>query len=599
MIRRSDNMSPIGIDIDHCIISAVQLALCEGGWRIAAAAVLPRVRHEWPPHDAELQRLGDVLARQGFKGNRVSLAVPETILLSGMLDAPPASSGAPIDQIACMELARIHKQDPEKLESHCWELPVRHRSTSGADAKSACNLMAVGCAIDQIVPLLDSFEGLHWDVQRLSMTSWALAKACSRLAGGAASCALVNIGWAASTLSLVHRGVIVYQRSLEEAGLLRLRKQVEHALGCPPEVADVILGAAALSQAPDGELGRDSNSRRVLELNRLVAEHLRIIVQEVRTSCSYLGHRFLDSAPRDLVVAGPGANLPGAIEILSRGLEMKVKAATPKACLLQAAVEKDDQPALAAYRHDPALIIALGLAMSHAAECASRNGDPTPAATTHNLPSFEINLIPKARRMTKHRRQRKRMWATVIGTYALSVLICILGSRLMHVFDSRALASQVELLQSQIDMARNEAKSLRTQLKQVRDAWETANTVNNQPDWSLLLALLADIAGDDIELRMCEIGTAMGNMSTREIPPPAALPLAGADSSPSATSANAMWTLNLSGRARSQAAVSQFVLRLEHLGLFAQVRLMETRREPLGQGAMDDHFVFFISCTMD
>jgi hypothetical protein len=33
---------------------------------------------------------------------------------------------------------------------------------------------------------------------------------------------------------------------------------------------------------------------------------------------------------------------------------------------------------------------------------------------------------------------------------------------------------------------------------------------------------------------------------------------------------------------RSQAAVSQFVLRLEQLGLFDRVTLLDTRREPFG-----------------
>ena len=40
--------------------------------------------------------------------------------------------------------------------------------------------------------------------------------------------------------------------------------------------------------------------------------------------------------------------------------------------------------------------------------------------------------------------------------------------------------------------------------------------------------------------------------------------------------------LRLAGVGRSQAAVSQFVLRLEQLGLFDRVTLLDTRREPFG-----------------
>src|SRR5687767_4860629 len=91
--------TPIGIDLDSRTISAVQLSRRGKAWNVEAGTVIPRVGAPGTPNPEEVRRLTDVLYRQGFTGHKIILAVPNEMLLTGVMDLPPIGSGAPLDQI--------------------------------------------------------------------------------------------------------------------------------------------------------------------------------------------------------------------------------------------------------------------------------------------------------------------------------------------------------------------------------------------------------------------------------------------------------------------------------------------------------------------
>ena len=130
-LSRRKSFSPIGVDVDGRSIAAVQLSLTGEGFQIEAATVLGRIGSQFPPEQPELHRLSEVLARQGFQGKKLVLGVPSDQVLASMLDLPPAGSGAPLEQIARIELARIHKCEPADLELAMWNLPPRQRASGG------------------------------------------------------------------------------------------------------------------------------------------------------------------------------------------------------------------------------------------------------------------------------------------------------------------------------------------------------------------------------------------------------------------------------------------------------------------------------------
>jgi Tfp pilus assembly protein PilN len=100
--------------------------------------------------------------------------------------------------------------------------------------------------------------------------------------------------------------------------------------------------------------------------------------------------------------------------------------------------------------------------------------------------------------------------------------------------------------------------------------------VGKQPDWSILLALLASTLEDEIVLRSVRlVSGAAEEGDQRE---------AGAPN------------LDFAGLGQSQAAVSRFVLRLEEISLFRSVKLLDTRREPF----LDGHAITFrVECVLD
>ena len=111
----------------------------------------------------------------------------------------------------------------------------------------------------------------------------------------------------------------------------------------------------------------------------------------------------------------------------------------------------------------------------------------------------------------------------------------------------------------------------------------SGHAVGEQPDWSLLLAMLSSALGDETVLR-----------SIRLQAPPEAAP--GGGGGADAARSLPPITLDLTGLGRTQQVVSEFVLRLEQMPLFKQIRLVDTRREPF----LNLHAVVFrIECVLD
>lgn len=209
-----------------------------------------------------------------------------------------------------------------------------------------------------------------------------------------------------------------------------------------------------------------------------------------------------------------------------------------------------------------------------------------------------VNLIPASRQDGKHRRARTRMWCAVGLCYGGLVMLAVIFTRLLWVFDSRSLSSQLAGLMAEIENADDAAKGLRVELRNARALAETRNVVADQADWSVLLAVLSQTTGNDVVLRSVQLQT----QEEREEAPAPVTATAAASSTAAATNSKTtnkseqrVYSFAIAGLGQSQSAVSQFLLRLEQLRLFDQVRLVETRREPfLDQEAI----AFRINCVL-
>ena len=189
-----------------------------------------------------------------------------------------------------------------------------------------------------------------------------------------------------------------------------------------------------------------------------------------------------------------------------------------------------------------------------------------------------FNLMPAPRRQAKACRARVRQWLAVgVAFVGMLVMICITCHRTWGVGPD-PLAGEIRQTRDRIATSGRTISGLREQLVASRWKLDTFRGVGRQPDWSVVLALLADGLGNEVVLRSCELDEIM-------------IPLEGAsgrrrDSKIPVTSVleekkqKMVFVLTVSGFGRSQTAVSQFVLRLERSGMFDNVGLVSTIREP-------------------
>ncbi|MCY2930987.1 MAG: hypothetical protein NTV86_16165 [Planctomycetota bacterium] len=326
---RRTTRTRIGLDYGSRRFKAAQLSAAGGRWRIDAVAEMPRATTSAVPEPGELKQLADLLGHSGFKGHSLVVAVPETKVMSGVLELPPRTSGAPLDVLARTELARMHKRSPESFEMTCWDLPAPAR------AANSTFVMAAGLVHTDAAALMDAFEGQGFDVECLTTHAAAVTAACGPLLakpGGLA--AILDLGWVSARVLLMHQTVVVYERALGEFGLAGLAGRLGGAPG-----AEGRLWAEGVSGKPD--------------VSTPVKTHFQRLAGELRIALSYLANQYSDAELAGLYLTGGGAGLPGLCELLGGILDVPVHAVCPS--------ELDECPPSLASQCGPAFVDAIGL----------------------------------------------------------------------------------------------------------------------------------------------------------------------------------------------------------------------------------------------
>jgi Tfp pilus assembly protein PilN len=161
-----------------------------------------------------------------------------------------------------------------------------------------------------------------------------------------------------------------------------------------------------------------------------------------------------------------------------------------------------------------------------------------------------------------------------VALYAIAVF-CGYAACYTHGDDGGAdLLEEIRAATARLSSAGREMGSIRREIADAQRKAAAVRALTHHPDWSLLLAMLADNISEDLVLERCSLRAV-------EPPPPPAPPgpaSAGPPDGSSAARQAESYVLELSGLAQSQTAVSQFVLRLEESGLFDAVRLIKTYR---------------------
>lgn len=174
-----------------------------------------------------------------------------------------------------------------------------------------------------------------------------------------------------------------------------------------------------------------------------------------------------------------------------------------------------------------------------------------------------INLIPKSRQRDRQRRVRVRLWIGLSLCYAVALgAVCLAYRGMSSTHNLSAITAELAEKEAELTRLDGEQNSLRPKLNEQKLILAAELSISDQPDWSLLLTYLADeVLGNQVVLSGCVLAPSV---------PGEKVDSTGRDT----------LVLTLTGYALSTTDVSQFVLRLEQIGLFDKVTLARTSREP-------------------
>ena len=318
----SFNKNPIGLDIGSRVIKAVQFGRERGQHVVTAWADITRLRPGTDIDQDEVQRLSRVLSQLGFSGRQLIISAPSEHVMASVIDMPPRDSGAPYDAIASQEFARLQNLEPGGFEVSWWDIPKPARTSS-------TKVMAVGCAHADTDPLLDVLTECGFDVIAMDSGLCSLVRACREQLGPPERIsAVLDLGWDAARLGLVHEGVVVFERTFSGSGMGGLHAQVCENLNIEPAEADCLIQEVGLIGFQEEKADGDERTLAVAPmLAPIFATYFKDIARDLEASFEYAVHQYPDAQPHRLVLVGGGGAIPGLASYMNTLTELEVVSA--------------------------------------------------------------------------------------------------------------------------------------------------------------------------------------------------------------------------------------------------------------------------------
>lgn len=192
----------------------------------------------------------------------------------------------------------------------------------------------------------------------------------------------------------------------------------------------------------------------------------------------------------------------------------------------------------------------------------------------------ENNLLPKRYLERRAARFARRLWVTLAVCCALLATTLVAWSMMESTpAETDGFVRQLAQIESRHEASRREASLLASQLAADQRESAAIDAVAGQPDWRALLLRIAGVLGDRAMLTACRFGPGDEVRLPREAGEGASEP-------------SSAW-LVLGGVAQAYQDVPALVLRLEEMGLFSRVVLIETTPQAFGG---EERIGFRIAC---
>ncbi len=350
LLASKKKISTIGLDLDDHEFRAVQLVRQGAKASVQAWAIFPRLHPQGEnesspsglPLREEMMWASSILHRRGFSGSVISCAPRTRDCSQHVIDLPPHDSGAPLEQIARLEVARVRKCDPGDFELGYWALPQRGRSSES---------MAVACSSPIISDMINSYQTGGLDVSAIDLPELAIMRGVldtESLAMPPAEPqidAVLYVSWssALAVVTLGHR--IVYVRRIEH-GASMVWAQATERFGL-----SVMSARAVLGDHDANDQGEQLDKIRSACWSSLAKE----LASELDVALAYVSHGFRMAPLGRVVMCGYGSANATVTDQLDQvlGIPMAISAPGP----IAAALPQDNEKTLGAR-----LTLAYGLA---------------------------------------------------------------------------------------------------------------------------------------------------------------------------------------------------------------------------------------------
>lgn len=165
------------------------------------------------------------------------------------------------------------------------------------------------------------------------------------------------------------------------------------------------------------------------------------------------------------------------------------------------------------------------------------------------------NLLPVPIIHARSRRKRMLRWSTALTCEAAVLTAVCLYANASSESEVSIPKEAISATVSQIDLLNGELDEARASLETIRQRIAIANTVTQRPEWSVVVALVAEHGAGLVTVESMQLAAGGGRESGEVV-----------------------YRLVFVGIAESQTDLTSFVQRLKGVGLFDKVQVSETRQ---------------------
>ncbi len=309
----------LGVDLGHHRIKVVEMHSTPGGWAI--------VRSAWTPTPADAIKDGVVVDPPAV-GQALKQLLKESHF--SHLDVHIAAAGASVfvrpvmfpkmNEATLRKTIRFEasRYVPGSVEDSHIDFAVLD-----ASGEEEMNVLVVAAPKDIISSRVAAVESAGLDVEGVDVEAFAMYRALLETSpdrDDSTSVALIDIGGASTSVSVVFQGIFSMNRSIPYGGNT-LTDALKSYFKLSSDDAESGKSQLDLTELLSGEGPRENPPLRVIQ------PHLDDLVREVRRSLNYFQSQNADAQNRKveaIVLSGGGAKLAGLAEYLAHKLGMPV-----------------------------------------------------------------------------------------------------------------------------------------------------------------------------------------------------------------------------------------------------------------------------------